>query len=158
MASNLRNTAANKVITEDFNVPNLLQELSGTAEEVGETAFRLENEKVNYARARQNEQDRRDQLLIDVTFSQVEANTKVSQTAIDGAVKLALAKDEILRKLVEDVRKHQAELGTAQANFESAKAMYKAAVAGAGLVQASLTFMGLSKQARSTALAFAREM
>lgn len=150
--SNLKSTAATRVVTEDFEVPEKIERLDAELNAfVAASAARLEAQQA-YDDAKRKAQDYEDVYLTQYIDKFIENNQKVPQAAIDREAKRWRATDKRLDDLNNEVFNAKQELDRATHEYEMARYSHRTLVAQLSAAAASLNFMGHSKAARSTAL------
>jgi hypothetical protein len=155
---NMKSTAATRVVTEDFEVPALIDHIDAAQEvfEAAATAKLLCQSE--YDDAKRLLEQRTAEITATVIEAEYSNNSKVTQAAVDRAVKLSIAADKRWIEIENNLSDAKAELDNANTNYEVARLDHRTSVAKANLAAASLTFMGQSKAARSAALGILGEL
>lgn len=154
----LSKTAAERTVNEEYEVSSLLDKIDFFTAELKDANDELVVAKGNYDWAVVQRDERKDVLVEGVTTNARKENSKVSQTAVDGQVKLALAADDQLGQLELELGTAKRELYDAQRNVDNAKAEHRGHLAKMQLAGSALQFLGLTKSARATALEIMREL
>lgn len=154
----LKNTAANRVITDDFEVPAIIGDLDLIVSQLS-----LLGEKKLAAQGDYDHANRRlvewtgivEQGAIDKAY---EIDPKTSQAAVDRAVKKFKFEDSELASRSKALYLAKADLDEATMLYDACRYAHRTAVAKASVVAASLNFLGNTKTARSAALALLNEL
>jgi hypothetical protein len=157
--TNVRSTAATRLLFEDFEVDKVIQQLEESNARFAEAVDKLRLAKNNTIES-QLEVDSRTQVLTNRVTAAIQAspNIKVSQAEIDRRIKQELGHDEALDGLKNELVDSKLALDLAQAAFDAEKIQHRTLTTKANLVTASLNFLGASKTARAAALAHLSEV
>lgn len=153
MGRTVRSTAANRFVFDDLGVRDLMESLDGAHEQLGGEIESLSQARQNYDIAKSYLEDRRTEVTVSLVEKLTADDSKLSQAAIDRAVKATLACDELVIEREQKVLEEKNDLDDAQGNHDAAKSNQRTLLAKAQLTAATLQFLSASKTARATALA-----
>ena len=154
----LRNTAANRVVTEDMQIPALVSELDEamlTITAIGRDKL-VKSEQVEALKAEITD------LIIQVerhTIAGLESrDAKVTQEAIKRAVKQAIEDDSEIQAKQANLVMQRQELERLNLDYDEARYEHRGAIAKLNAAAASLNFLGESKSARALVASILREI
>lgn len=152
-SASLRKTAALRFVLDEMQVTDLMERLDGSHESLGMECERLSQAKQNYDIAKSYLEERRNEITMSLVEKLTDGDPKLSQAAIDRAVKAELISDELMIEREQKVLEEKNDLDDAQGDFDAAKSNQRVLLAKAQLTASTLQYLSASKTARATALA-----
>lgn len=148
-----RQTAAARVVTDEYEIPNLIETLKTAFNEFSLASdARLAAQRI-YDAAKNNVDGEKSAITERVIDLAYQANAKVSQAEIDRKVKSELFENAAYRKYDEALYQAKRGLDEASSAYEVARILHRTLVTQLNAASAALNFLASSKTARAAALA-----